>query len=239
MYRSVIWLRMACLVMALYGCGTLEGYGQNAPQWPGKKDRTSFTNAYNDAKDQYGYILLKDGDTLRGKIKLLPYTDYYYREILFLALDKFAGRDIVFVPRYTISYVRTYPNPERPDTGTTDFVNLHNRDLWRALASKDGWTIYDDYTPNSRNLSFGYEMILAGKDKRWIKIYHHLYHDFDAEILPLILNFINKRYKMQFQPGDLGDVWALIHYILDKESGLPFPVNHIISYFQIQPAVAW
>jgi hypothetical protein len=216
-YSCADWLRLVCLVMALYCCGALELYGQQPPAWPVTLHGNTFgAREYNDTKVQYGYILLKYGDTLRGEIKLVP-CDPGFPDVFFLASVKFTRRDIMAVPRYEISYVRTYPDPQMPDSDVTDFVNLHNRDLWRKLASKDSWTIYDDYTPNLSDHPFGNEMILVGKDKKWIKIYHHRYHDFDAEVLPLILNFINKRYYTHFQPGDFQDAQAMTQYILDKE----------------------
>lgn len=184
--------------------------------WPVTGASNPYGPIYNDTKIRYGDVVLKNGDSLRGWMKILPYYNGAFRTIDLLPDGEYSR--IMSIERTRINHVRAYRDAGVPDSGYTDFVNLRDKDLWRKLASKDSSTIYDDYTPNFDPLPFGYEMILTGKSHEFIKIYHHRYHDFDAEILPRIARFINKRYAVHFQPADFKDVWAMIRYILDRES---------------------
>lgn len=217
MYVSLFWCRIIGITLACYCCTTLPGYGQRPENWPRAVGGTpNHVNNYNNAEVRYGYVVLKTGDTLRGTVKIFPYLAY--PGILVWREGDPSPRQIRLIGWREIHCARTYPDPGRPDSGHTDFVNLHDKDLWRKLASTDSLTIYDDNTPNFNTRPFGNEMILVGPDRKWVRIYHDNYRDFDAEVVPLILQFINNRYNVQVQPGDFKDAWALIRYILDKEA---------------------
>jgi hypothetical protein len=189
--------------------------------WPAIGATPVSGKIYNATRIQYGFILLKNGEKLVGWMKILP-TWFFFIEIL--PEGKYRGEDLVMVYRDKINFVRAYHDPERPDSGYTDFINLRDEELWRVLASRDSLSLYDDFTPNFHsNQPFGYKMVLVRKGQKWIKIYNHYYHDFDGEIIPRMLAFINKRYKTHFAPGDFKDAWAMIHYILERESGEESP----------------
>ena len=219
MNPSYTLLRTATFLLVFSFCGARDLSAQPPSDWPkAHMGHAWATKIYNDAIVCYADVFLKRGDTLRGTVKLFPYATNGYP--IYCWRERTPRTFMVNLDRRKIAFVRTYPNPFRPDTGYTDFVNLHNKDLWRKLAWRGNWTIYDDYVPTDGVPPFGRDMILVGKEKKWIKIYHLRHRDIGADVGPRILSFINLRYHQQFQPQDFKDQRAMMEYILDRETGV-------------------
>jgi hypothetical protein len=211
----------------MQGCEETRLYNQeHLKQWPILSARTTGGGyIYNDTRVLSGIILTKTGDTLKGKMKILPYFNGGFSQIPLLPNGKYTAKDIVGIPRTRIKFLRAYGDSSWSGQDYMDFVNLHDRDLWRILVIKDSFAIYDDYTPGIDPV-FGTEMILVKQNMPWpwIRIYHHVVHDDARDIDPYILAFINKRYKSHFQGRDFKDERAMFDYILDKENSRPiFP----------------
>jgi hypothetical protein len=182
--------------------------------WPVRSSTSSsFGLSYNATPVSIGYVLLKNGDTLRGRIKLLVYSQPV-AFISFVATGKNNKWDVVNVPRDKINYVRLYSDSLRNGNNFTDFVNLENKDLWRLIIQKDSVLIYDTYNPGDGE-PLGERMILVTRGKK-IKIYgNSIFHT--EGISPLLLRFINKRYKENFDTSHFPDDNVMINYILNKE----------------------
>jgi hypothetical protein len=178
-------------------------------EWPGP----SYGKFYIRTPVVEGYILLKYGDTLVGKIKPLVYIKYLYDYIPILPNGKNAFRDIINVPRRNIEYVRIFTDSLHESF--TDYVIMDDMNLWRVIARNDSVVICDDFRKYELQ-KYGEEMFLEIKGKK-IKIYgNSIFHTDGAS--PLILKFINKRYKEHFDETHFTDEDAMIHYILERES---------------------
>ncbi len=193
--------------------GENRTYAQkNNSDWPVHASTSgSFGFTYNATPVSIGYILLKNGDTLRGRIKLLVYYSPI-RYISFVPAGKNNTWDVVDVPREKINYVRLYSDSLRNGNHFTDFVNLENKDLWRLIKEKDNVKIYDNYNPVDGE-SFGEKMRLVSGGKN-IQIYGNTIFGTD-NISRRLLRFINKRYKQKlnsdFFPDDKCNVKLYTH----------------------------
>ena len=176
--------------------------------WPGP----TYGKFYNSTPVVEGYILLKNGDTLAGKIKPLN-ASRIYDYIPILPKGKNAVRDIIKVPRGKIEYVRVFTDSLH--NSFTDFVIMDNKNLWRVIARNDSVIICDDFMDFELQ-KYGDDMFLEINWKK-IKIYgNSIFHTDGA--FPLILKFINKRYKEHFDETHFADEDSMIHYIIERES---------------------
>jgi hypothetical protein len=182
--------------------------------WPVHASTTSSLGlAYNATPVSVGYILLKNGDTLRGRIKLLVYYSPI-RYISFVPEGKNNSWDVVDIQREKINYVRLYSDSLRNGINFTDFVNFENKDLWRLIKENENVKIYDNYNPVDGE-SFGEKMILLSGGNN-IKIYGNTIFGTD-NVSRRLLRFINRRYNQKLDSSFFPDDNAMINYILTKE----------------------
>ena len=209
------------LILALIGFGGGRAYEQQTrpDDWPVTLGRHwLYSPMYNDTRVQKGYIVLKSGDTLRGHMKVLPYSHGIFTAIPLLLPGGSTTYDIRSVKRENISSIRIYEDSSENKNDFTDFFNLgDNHALWRLLARKNELSIYDDYS-SCFGHPFGEEMIIAGNNKR-IVIYKNTFYPED--VLPAVLKFANKRYKAHFTANSFTDENALLNYILDSSARQP------------------
>lgn len=191
-------------------------YGQKKDfNWPVRASTSgSFGSTYNATPVSNGDILLKNGDTLRGRIKLLVYSPPIHF-ISFVPAGKNNTWDVADIVREKINYVRLYADSLRNGNNFTDFVNLENKDLWRLVIQKDSIIIYDNYNPGDSE-ALGERMRLMARGIN-IKIYGSSIFHTDGPS-PLLLRFINKRYKEKREISDFPDENAMLNYILTKEN---------------------
>ena len=134
--------------------------------------------------------------------------------ISFVPAGKNNAWDVADIAREKINYVRLYADSLRNGNNFTDFVNLENKDLWRLVIQKDSIIIYDNYNPGDRE-AFGERMRLVTRGKK-VKIYGSSIFHTDG-VSPLLLRFINERYKEKHDISDFSDENTMINYILTKE----------------------
>lgn len=153
-------------------------------------------------------------DTLQGYIKVFAFFPYY--PFLDTATNKV--QDIYFTD---IRSMRIYYNS--PDDysfkGYTDFVNLGDKNfLWRLDGKKKDVAIYDDM------LHLGKHHLIMITPKATIAIYKGVqwYSHYD-KIVPLLIRFINQRYKTTMSEGNFKSIPEIIDYILDQEQALCCP----------------
>jgi hypothetical protein len=183
------------------------------------KDERTFPMAYcgpgNPGAVEQGYIVLMNNDTLKGRIKLTPCGG----TLPILPLGKQKADDIHYINRDDINCIRLYKvfdnDPCKLDKQYTDFEILSDGGVWRLLAQKNDIKFYDDYNgPISEIIT----MALVVKNER-INLYstwaYTLHFDNPK---PLVLRFINKRYKTSFHRNDFKTEADMINYILDKEN---------------------
>ncbi len=183
--------------------------------WPVRSSTTSSSGlAYNATPVSIGYILLRNGDTLRGRIKLLVYSPPIH-SISFLPTGRNDAIHVIDIQRERINYVRLYSDTLRNGNNFTDFVNLENKDLWRLIIEKDNVKIYDNYNPVDGE-SFGEKMRLVSGGKN-IQIYGNTIFGTD-NISRRMLRFINKRYKQKLNSSFFPDDDSMVIYILSKEN---------------------
>jgi hypothetical protein len=161
-----------------------------------------------------GFIVLHSGDTLKGYIKVFAFYDFY--PILDTGTNKV--QDVYFSD---IGSMRIYNNG--PDDyrfkGYTDYVNFGDRHfLWRLDGKKKDVAIYDDI------LHMGMHHLIMVTPKARITLYkgRQWFSDYD-KIDPLLVRFINERYKTGVSVGNFKSREDIIDYILDKESTLSSP----------------
>jgi hypothetical protein len=161
-----------------------------------------------------GYIVLTNGDTLKGYLKVFAFYDYY--PILDTGTNKV--QDIYFSD---IGSMRIYFNSpfEYSFKGYTDYVNFGDRHfLWRLDWKKKDVAIYDDM------LNMGMHHLIMVTPKARITIYKgrqwfSMYDKIDSQLI----RFINERYKAGVSEGDFKSREDIIDYILDKEEAICCP----------------
>ena len=158
-----------------------------------------------------GFIVLTDGDTLRGFIKLFTINSSYYP-----ILDT-RSNQIQDVGVWQIESMHIYDNS--PNGPYVDYIHLPNQGiLWRLDGKRKDVAIYDDVLKGG----WGIRMILVTPKAR-IKIYsgsaYIFHHGYSDEHL-LLIRFINQRYKTSVKDEDFTSTQEIIDYILDKEQGL-------------------
>lgn len=162
----------------------------------------------DDAPVVKGVLLLQSGDTLSGWIKLLRFRKGY-------PLWPGPGSGVADVGLRQIRSMRLDIPFMKEDH--TDFVNIGYKPyLWRRDGQKGDAAIYD----NELNAN-GTLMILV-KAGRIVKLYHKMaWVLHDGNVDPLLVKFIDKRYKLSLRETDFRTRQALIDFILDKEVPAP------------------
>lgn len=181
---------------------------------------------YNHTPIQPGIIVYRNGDSLKGQIKIPPGYEFNRCSIIpegtMLRL-----KNIIDVYPEQIKNIRIYD--DSAETRYTDIVSLKYKNkerLWRLLGKNNSASIYDDAinTYDNTLAAFKYEdpyksnyytiamMLVTGNEA--IRIYHrpHL-----AKPYGIVLEFINKRFKTHFEKKDFNSTGDLIKYILKKE----------------------
>jgi hypothetical protein len=150
--------------------------------------------------------VLRNNDTLKGYIKLLPITSSY--PILDTGTNKV--KDVYF---NDISLMRVNAHLPYGYGVFTDFVNLNYRHfLWRLIGKKNKVAIYDNVLKSGI-----IKMILVIPNKR-IWLYSGLTWFFhNGKMDYLLIRFINKRYKTSFKEEDFRATKDMIQFILDRE----------------------
>ena len=158
-----------------------------------------------------GFIVLTNGDTLKGYIKVFAFYAYY--PILDTGTNKV--QDIYFSD---IGSMRVYFNSpyNNGPQGYIDYVNLGDRHfLWRLDGKKKNVAIYDDM------LRLGMHHLIMVTPKVRITLYKgRQWFEYYDKIDPLLIRFINERYKTGVSMGNFKSRKDIIDYILDKESSL-------------------
>lgn len=162
-----------------------------------------------------GYIVLTNGDTLNGYIKIFAFYNYY--PILDTAINKV--KDIDWS---NIRSMHIYGNDpyDYSFKGYIDFVHLLPQEnfLWRLDGKKQDVAIYDDM------LVLGMHHLIMVTPRARIALYkgRQLYSYYD-KIDPLLIRFINERYKTGISLENFKSREEIIDYILDKEERLCCP----------------
>jgi hypothetical protein len=163
-----------------------------------------------------GFIVLTNGDTLKGFIKVFPNAPEYY-PILDTASNRIQN---VIVER--ISSMRIYHYPDlwpyynnSPKGPYVDYIKLPSTDyLWMLVGKKNDVAIYDDEVKGGTN-----ELILVTLKTR-ITLYKGGIWLLSDNLGLLLIQFINQRYKTGVQSGDFKAMRQIFDYILDKENSL-------------------
>ena len=158
-----------------------------------------------------GYIVLTNGDTLNGYIKVFAFYGYY--PILDTVTDKV--QDIYFSD---IRSMRIYNNSpyDYSFKGYIDYVNFGDKNfLWKLDGKKNDLAIYDDM------LRLGMHHLIMVTPKARITLYkgRQWFENYD-KIVPLLIRFINERYKTGVTEGNFKSIQEIIDYILDQEEAL-------------------
>jgi hypothetical protein len=157
-----------------------------------------------------GYIILNNNnkDTLRGYVKLLPYTLFY--PILDAGTKKV--RDVYIED---IESMRLFGS-SLADRQFDEYFNLHYRgDMpWRLDGERKNVAIYDDAIKSG-----AVHRIILVKNSGIMKLrsgVSFLLHE--KEIEDVLLGVINKRYHKHFEQENFNSAREMINYILDHES---------------------
>jgi len=158
-----------------------------------------------------GFIVLHSGDTLKGYIKVFAFHDYY--PILDTGTNKV--QDIYFSDIGSMRIYNNGPYNNGPQ-GYTDYVNFGDRHfLWRLDWKKKDVAIYDDM------LHMGMHRLIMVTPKARITLYKgRQWFEYYDKIDPLLIRFINERYKTGVSDGNFKSRGEIIDYILDKENSL-------------------
>jgi hypothetical protein len=200
-----------CLVLMAWGMPGLPARAQS-PEWP-----VHYTRPYANLAPVYdGIIFLENGDSVKGRIKMIPFTQAYP------ILPE--GKNLVEeISRQEIRKVRIfYSMGDRP---FGDFVNLHRGIiLWRLVAGKGVVGIYDNGTGNS----YGTRMFVVDgpngqKGKKIYGQWSYIFHN--GAIRRLLFRFARKRYDHRIQRKDFPTDESLFQFILMKEAGSREPAS--------------
>ena len=150
-----------------------------------------------------GFIVLTSGDTLKGYLKVFAFHDFY--PILDTGTNQV--QDIYFPD---IASMRIYGGPQ----GYIDYVNLGDKHfLWRLDGRQKDVAIYDDM------LHMGMHHLIMVTPKARITIYKgRQWFEYYDKIVPLLIGFINDRYKTGVSVGNFKTTKDIIDYILDQEN---------------------
>ena len=181
--------------------------------WPTKYSSTSPLWLANVGK---GYVLKKNNDTLKGYIKLPAfYNDGEKLNFVpLLPFNKTKKEDILETKLEDIDWVRIKWSFY---TDTFDYIPIKSV-MWRILYRRDQIKVCYQEFETGEFVDDGYSknemMLVSGKDTAEFPI-------LETNILHkrkyFIMQFINKRYKQNFNEKDFKDENAMINYIFDKE----------------------
>src|ERR1700761_5647037 len=105
--NRLIWI--LCLLFLLQNAEAQEKGLGNIKDWPIKAPiGTPAGQEYNKTQVIYGYILTKDNDTLRGRLKIVPFWGVAFFYVYVLPEGKQKGEDILNIYRARIRSVRAY-----------------------------------------------------------------------------------------------------------------------------------
>jgi hypothetical protein len=156
-----------------------------------------------------GYLVLKNGDVLRGYIRLYGITN-----CTILETNKFDSTDVLYKNiDYIIGHIPSFKD-------SVEFRPLKCKPF-RLVKSIGNVAIYDFFNDISDSV-FAYPIFLQVNNKL-IKIctYGADFFFRESEYYTSgqpIIKFINKRYHKQFKKNDFKDINSMLDYILDKEN---------------------
>jgi hypothetical protein len=176
------------------------------------------STSYNNAPVLKGFILMKNGDTLKGKIKLIistgkPPSRYAFP---FLQDGKNGADDIQYIGVNSVNYFRVFN--DSVNNTFTDIVNVDNR-FWRLLGKKNRVAVYEETISTSMFLFNRDGRVMFVSENKPVIItssFSTMLHGW--HIYPAIINFINKRYHKSFKENDFKTGMDMIDYILNNEN---------------------
>ena len=206
--KNIYWMSsflLFCLIL-----NTSNGVAQDI-NWPPKEWKDSvYVRYFKGSKfidrNFYGKIVLTNGDTLRGIIRVTGLG------CMFLESGKFESmlitvNDINYILGYNVvslgqNFYMLKKLPKR-------------RDLYRLVAQKGNVAIYDLQPDDFKLNNLGAPMLLVTPKRSIRKIYGGFWF---ANKHKLILKFINKRFHQSFKESDFKTEMDMIDYILDEEN---------------------
>jgi hypothetical protein len=157
----------------------------------------------NGAPIKEGLIVLRNSDSLKGIIKLLPFA------LSYPLLDTTTNKILDIYVR-DISLMRIYHTT--PDGPFSDFISLNYKHfLWRLLGKRNNVAIYDN------ELNGGILKLLLVTPVKRMWLYNNMTWFFHANMDYLLIRFINNRYQTSLKEEDFRATQDMIQYILDKE----------------------
>jgi hypothetical protein len=173
-------------------------------KWPEHYDSKSAQNAPAES----GFILLSSGDSVKGYIKLIPFTKSY-------PILPAGKSEVVDISIEKINYIRINAHSVVEDSYFTDLVYLGKWGVWRLIKSKGQVGIYDNIL-TAPTFVYGTKMILTNGSKK-TKIYGELpFVLHNGQIDPLLRKFIRKHYGDSFSKKDSKTTQELINFIVEK-----------------------
>jgi hypothetical protein len=192
-----------CLVILLLLLFQHEAPAQGVV-WPG---HSHYKHAISLIKE--GFIVLTQGDTLKGSIKVLRNNPGAYPILV-------KGTNFVReIALPCIASMRIFD--DKPGGSYVDYINFpYTSYLWRLDRRKKHVAIYDDQLRGGNH----FHMILATPTAR-IKIYKSTAWPFyNSKLNGILIRFINERYKTGVSEGNFHSIQEIIDYILDREEAL-------------------
>ncbi len=206
MFFRNVWV---VALLTLTGCFINARENKLKYKWPDHK--LIGANAEQIAAVMEGYILKKDGDTLKGYIKMV--INYYrgqtIKDVPLLPFDKQGETNIVRVDLDDIDYVRL---KSARDSSTADFMPIKGA-MWRMLGRIGQVSVcYIDWNENYSNSAVPEEgLLIIGKKLIQFPIAVNKYFH----------EFINKRYNENFDKNHFKGRTDMVNYILDRENATP------------------
>lgn len=189
--------------------------------WPYSPIGTrSYASIYRTSAIYDGTIVLKSGDSISGKIKLLPYLPSLNLTYLqLLPKNKTDVNDILNINRNKIAQVRLSAPLPFDSSGNTYLFTMGDNELWRLIKRKGQISIYDgifNYLPKGRCNA---TMLMTNPHEKIMISPRFLQGVFYADaVRPFLLDFIKKRYHENFKSGYFKNDQSIIQYIVRKEN---------------------
>ena len=207
----------AVSLLQITGCFINPAQRKLDNKWPDHKV-SGFTPEEIAAVNE-GYILKKNGDTLKGYIKMVINYDrgQTMNDVPLLPFNERGENDIIRVALDDIDYVRL-KSPR--DSTTTDYMPIHGL-MWRLEGRKGQVSMCsiilgENYSKSAWSeewlLVIGNKLVdiplTAGNSGVWHPNFAYL------------LQFINKRYGENFDKKHFKGKQDMVNYILDRENGI-------------------
>lgn len=210
---GILW---AIGLLQITGCFINPAQGKLNNKWPDHKE-LGFTPEQIAAVNE-GCILKKDGDTLKGYIKMIINYDrgQTINDVPLLPFNGRGENDIIRVGLDSIDYVRL--KSPRNNT-TTDYMPIHGA-MWRLEGRKDQVSVCsiilgENYSKSAWSeewlLVVGNKLVDIPLNASNSGVWHPHY--------AYLLQFINKRYGEKFDKSHFKGKQDMIDYILDRENG--------------------